>query len=101
MDNYQDIKQQFVDGEIGYDKWLPVRENYLAYIDNIAFQENRNLAGLAISKELGDTSSFAASPVYFESIIPSLVEKGVIGFLPCNSVQIECCLPHVVIAPHA
>jgi len=79
MDNYQDIKQQFVDGEIGYDKWLPVRENYLAYIDNIAFQENRNLAGLAISKELGDTSSFAASPVYFESIIPSLVEKGVIG----------------------
>jgi len=78
-DNYFDIKQQFVDGEIGYDKWLPVRDSYLSYIDNIAHQKDRDIAGQSVLKELGNNSSFTATPNYFEGITPNLVKSGVIG----------------------
>lgn len=79
IDNYQDVKQQFVDGDIDYDRWLPVRDNYLKYVDNKFFQKDREIAGQAISKELGPSSSFAATPAYFENITGSLIKSGVIG----------------------
>lgn len=79
IDNYEDVKKQFVDGEIDYDKWLPVRDSYLSYIDNKFNQKDRDIAGQSVLKELGNNSSFTATPNYFEGITPNLVKSGVIG----------------------
>lgn len=78
-DGYLNLRQQWLVGDLTPTQWGNAKALMNEYTDHVLNSENRREIGMAMVMALGPNSTFDKTPAVYAKLMPSLIEKGVIG----------------------